>query len=248
MRAEGQLTELRDEGAHVTEWLPSYALNILTEEETIRIAEHLAGCPACQVELRLYQAAADELPLALSQAAPRPALKNQLMKEIHSRRVKAAGAPDLAFWQRAALFFRRSAPAWSVAMILFLALGNLVLWRRLSQTDARNHAPMRVVALASTKDSPQAIGTLVMNPSGEYGSLVVDQLAELDAAYQYQIWLIRDGQRVSGGVFSVNWEGYASLELHAPLPLIQYQSIGVTIEPAGGSPGPTGAKVLGGDL
>ena len=26
------------------------------------------------------------------------------------------------------------------------------------------------------------------------------------------------------------------------------QSVGITIEPTGGSPGPTGAKVLGGDL
>ena len=108
--------------------------------------------------------------------------------------------------------------------------------------------PMRVVALAGTKDSTQAIGTLVMNPSGEYGSLVVDHLAALDAGHQYQVWLIKDGQRTSGGVFSVNPDGYASLELYAPLPLIEYQSIGITIEPAGGSPGPTGAKVLGGDL
>jgi anti-sigma-K factor RskA len=60
--------------------------------------------------------------------------------------------------------------------------------------------------------------------------------------------LIRDGQRTNGGVFSVNPDGYASLELYSPLPLIQYQAIGITIEPWGGSPGPTGPKVLGGDL
>ncbi len=248
MVADKQVNEMRADEAHVTEWLPAYALNILTEAETTQVAEHLAICPACQVELHLYQAVADELPLALVQSAPRPALKDRLMKEIHSRQVKAVAPPYRTFWQRWAGFFQRSAPAWAMALIMVLALGNLFLWFRLNQTSGRDPMPMRVVALAGTKDSTQAIGTLVMNPTGEYGSLVVDHLAALDAGHQYQVWLIKDGKRASGGVFSVNQDGYASLELDAPLRLIEYQSIGITIEPAGGSPGPTGVKVLGGDI
>jgi anti-sigma-K factor RskA len=248
MAAERQVNKMHADEAHATEWLPAYALNILTEAETTQVAEHLAICPACQAELRLYQAAADELPLALAQAVPRPALKDRLMKEIHSRQVKAVGAPNPTFWQRWAGFFQRSAPAWAMALIMVLALGNLLLWFRLNQASGRDATPMMVVALAGTKDSTQAIGTLVMNPTGEYGSLVVDHLAVLDAGHQYQVWLIKDVKRTSGGVFSVNPDGYASLELYAPLPINQYQSIGITIEPAGGSPGPTGAKVLGGDL
>jgi anti-sigma-K factor RskA len=248
MVADRQVNEMRPDEAHATEWLPAYALNILTEEETTQVAEHLAICPACQAELHLYQAAADELPLALAQAAPRPALKARLMKEIHSRQVKAVGVPNLTFWQRWAGFFRRGAPAWAMALIMVLALGNFLQWFRLNQASGRDATPMRVVALAGTKDATQAIGTLVINPTGEYGSLVVDHLVALDAGHQYQVWLIKDGKRASGGVFSVNPDGYASLELYAPLPINQYQSIGITIEPAGGSPGPTGAKVLGGDL
>ena len=248
MVTDRQVNGMRADEAHITEWLPAYALNILTEAETTQVAEHLAICPACQAELHLYQAAADELPLALVQAAPRPALKDRLMKEIHSRQVKAVSPPYKTFWQRWAGFFHRSVPAWAMALIMVLALGNLFLWFRLNQTSGRDAMPMRVVALAGTKDSTQAIGTLVMNPTGEYGSLVVDHLVALDAGHQYQVWLIKDGKRTSGGVFSVNPDGYASLELYALLPLNQYQSIGITIEPAGGSPGPTGVKVLGGDL
>ena len=248
MSGEDQGNEIRVGETHVIDWLPAYALNILTQEEMALTAEHLANCSACQAELRLYQAVVDELPLALAQAAPRPVLKDRLMKEIHSRQVKAVGAPYLPFWQRWAGFFHRSVPAWAMALIMVLALGNLFLWFRPNQTSGRDAMPMRVVALAGTKDSTQAIGTLVMNPTGEYGSLVVDHLVALDAGHQYQVWLIKDGKRTSGGVFSVNRDGYASLELDAPLQLIEYQSIGITIEPAGGSPGPTGVKVLGGDL
>jgi anti-sigma-K factor RskA len=107
---------------------------------------------------------------------------------------------------------------------------------------------MQVIALANTNDAPQAIGTLIMGQNGDYGTLVVDHLPLLDAELQYQVWLIRDGERTSSGLFSVNYEGYGSLELSAPLLLNQYDTIGVTIEPRGGSPGPTGAKVLGSDL
>ena len=107
---------------------------------------------------------------------------------------------------------------------------------------------MHVLALAATSDTPQALGTLVIGQNGDYGSLVVDHLPTLDNDHQYQVWLSRNGERISAGLFSVNYEGYASLELQAPLPLILYDTIGITIEPSGGSPGPTGIKVLGGDI
>ncbi len=89
---------------------------------------------------------------------------------------------------------------------------------------------------------------MVISRDGEHGSLVVDGLPLLDESQQYQLWLIRDGVRTSGGVFSVYDEGYGLLKIDAPDPLISYQAAGITIEPAGGSPGPTGERVLGGDL
>ncbi len=233
---------------HVNEWLPAYALDIMTEEETVQVAEHLASCPACRSDLRAYQEAADELPLALVQMAPPPALKDHLMKNIRSRQAQAAGASHPTFWQQMAVLLKRSAPAWGVALILVLAFSNWALWQRLIQVSSQRAAPMREVALVNTTNAPLAIGSLIISKSGDYGTLVVDNLTALNADHQYQLWLVRDGQRVSGGVFSVNSDGYASLAINAPGPLDQYQTLGITVEPAGGSPGPTGAKVLGGTI
>ena len=83
---------------------------------------------------------------------------------------------------------------------------------------------------------------------GDHGTLVVDSLAPLGQDQQYQLWLIQDGERTDGGVFSVNPEGYGSLWVETPQPLSSYSAFGITIEPAGGSPGPTGDKVLGSAL
>lgn len=77
---------------------------------------------------------------------------------------------------------------------------------------------------------------------------MVDGLPKLDESQQYQLWLIKDGERTSGGVFSVTSSGYGWVYVRTPDPLASYQAAGITIEPAGGSPGPTGDKVLGGNL
>jgi len=99
MGDEDKVNELPAGGEHAQEWLPAYALNILAQQETTQVAEHLASCPACRVELHAYQAAADELPLALVQTAPHPELKDRLMRDIHSRQMKAAGTAQPLFFR-----------------------------------------------------------------------------------------------------------------------------------------------------
>jgi hypothetical protein len=47
-------------------------------------------------------------------------------------------------------------------------------------------------------------------------------------------------------VFSVDAGGYGTTMVTSPLPLTSYVAFGVTVEPIGDSPGPTGQKVLGG--
>ena len=131
----------------------------------------------------------------------------------------------------------------SLVLVIALIASNLWWWRQTSQTSV-----MRTVTLSGTETAPQASGTVIMSVDGDHGALVVDGLAVLDADHQYQLWLIKDGQRTSGGVFSVDDEGYAVLWVSAPASLSSFDAVGVTVEPAGGSPSPTGEKVLGGTL
>jgi anti-sigma-K factor RskA len=237
---------------HMLELLPAYALGSLDEEETVRVSEHLARCPTCRTELQPYLAVADQLALAAREVVPPARVKQQLMRRIG--RLRAATEPTLrsGWWQQLAGLFRRPARAWaltSLILIVALAASNIWIWQRLDRSGEGNKADgMQVVALAPTSAAPDATGRLVISMDGEYGTLVVDGLPALDAGHQYQLWLIRDGQRVSGGVFSVSQSGYAALEISAPEPLASYPSVGITVEPAGGSPGPTGEKVLGGSL
>lgn len=232
---------------HAIELLPAYALGCLDAEEGTQVAEHLAVCPMCRAELASYQAVADQLALAGCDADPPAALKQQLLG-----RLQAPPEPRPSWSQRLADLFRAAPVAWGVAalaLIAVLVVSNLVWWQQPSRHETLITAGgMQVVSMVATDAAPGAVGTLVISGDGEYGTLVVDGLPALDAEHQYQLWLIRDEQRTSGGVFSVNYEGYGALPISSPEPLSSYPAFGITIEPAGGSPGPTGDKVLGGSL
>jgi anti-sigma-K factor RskA len=107
---------------------------------------------------------------------------------------------------------------------------------------------MRAVPLSPPDAASQATGFVLISADGEDGALVVDGLPLLDESQQYQLWLIRDGQRTSGAVFSTDEKQYGGTRIRAPRPLTDYSAVGITIEPAGGSEQPTGAQVLAGSL
>ena len=237
---------------HVIELLPAYALGCLDEEEAARVCEHTAQCAACRAELQPYLAVADRLALAAPDALPPARVKLELMRRIERPAAAPSAEPRPGRWQQMASLFRRPAPAWALAsliLIVVLAAGNIWLWQRLGRSGGDNTTgQIRVVAMLPSDAAPQATGKLLISMDGEYGTLVVDGLPPLDASSQYQLWLVRDGQRTSGGVLAVNAHGYGVLEISAPEPLAHYRSFGVTVEPAGGSTEPTGEKVLGADL
>ena len=253
---------------HVSELIPAYVLDCLEADEARRVAEHLVECELCRAELRSYQEVTRQLAFALPQVEPPKALKAVLLKRLPVVPGKLKIAEGRAPWWRRIVrpavqppaergtagqrgWFSSLAPAWAIAglvVILFLGASNVLLWQQMRDLRASQPAPLKVVALTGSQVAPTASGLIVISKDGRHGTLVVDELPALDEARQYQLWLIRDGRRTSGAVFSVSPDGYSSTWVSSPRPLIDYSSFGVTIEPKGGSPGPTGDKVLGGDL
>src|SRR4030066_2299326 len=189
---------------HVIDLLPDYVLGILMDVEANSVTEHLATCLTCKAEFTRLQQIADDLPLALIQTSPPPGVKASLMNAIHSRQSKTTIPSQPTFWQNLSGIFRMRLPAWGLALILILVMGNLMLWRQSNPSNNQTNTPMLVIALASTTDAPKASGTLIMDQHGHYGTLVVDQLPILDAQHQYQVWLNHDGGRISSGLISVN--------------------------------------------
>jgi anti-sigma-K factor RskA len=246
---------------HIIDLLPFYALRILEEEEIARVESHLALCDSCRNEFQEYQGVVDQLPLAVASLEPPEYIKTQLLQRARQTSAKLASAKlasshanqagGQSFLSRLMHYFRQTAPAWGIAslvLVVFLAFSNYMLWQRLNEIDKAASEALRTVPLSGTENWPQSSGLIVISEDGTHGAIVVDGLKDLGESLQYQLWLSRDGIRADGGVFSVKESGYTSKLIWAPDPLDSYTSFGVTIEPFGGSPSPTGEKVLGGQI
>jgi len=236
---------------HVNDLIAAYALNCLDDTDTVQVAEHLAACALCRDELRDYQALVELLPLAAPDADPPARVKQGLMDRIQAETSPTVQAKSSA-WERLGNFFRVTSPTWglaSLSLVVVLLVSNIFLWRQFTRLEvAPQPDSLQVVNLTGTDAAPDATGMIVISLDGDHGTLVVDRLPQLDPQLQYQLWLIEEGNRTDGGVFSVGHGGYASLWVDSPIPLADYDAFGITVEPAGGSPGPTGDKVLGGNL
>jgi anti-sigma-K factor RskA len=237
---------------HVLELLPAYALSCLEQDDHVLVSEHLTACSSCQVELQAYQAVVDQLILATPQAVPPPELQSRLMQRLKASPGVRLSQPRTRWWQRLTNLQPRFALVWgavSFILIVLLTASNLLLWQRLSQLETNSQpGRMRAIPLVNTNAAPGAAGFVIIGADGQNGALVVDRLPPLDSERQYQLWLIRDGQRTSGAVFSVDQNGYGGTRIKAPGSLFEYSACGISVEPAGGSSSPTGERVLSGLL
>jgi anti-sigma-K factor RskA len=233
---------------HVLDLLPAYALGSLDADEADRVKEHLLSCWICRSESSTFQDVAEQLSFAAPVAAPSPDLKDRLFQRVQSVRPQQ---PVPAQAERRP-WLERLLPVWglvSLGLIIALAAFNLSLWQRLNHLEFIT-APggMRAVPLSSQDAALRATGFVLISADGDSGALVVDGLPPLGEDQQYQLWLIRDGQRTSGAIFSTDARSYGGTRIKAPGSLLEYSAVDVTIEPTGGSPQPTGAVVLGGPL
>jgi len=234
---------------HVSDLIPAYALDCLDPQEKQSVARHLATCNDCQNELRAYLDLAGQLAIAVPERTPPARLKSSILNKVQAPAAVQPVPARQSHWRAWLQPFSR--PAWgaiSLALILVLVISNLLLWQQVNKQPPAQSNAFFSVAMAGTAADPSANGVIVMSKEGDFGTLVVNKLPALPPDKEYQLWLNRDNYKVSGGLFTVKQDGYAAMVVHSNESLLNFKTFGITVEPMGGSPGPTGQKVLGGKL
>lgn len=243
------------------ELVPAYVLGALDAPEHARLEKHLRDCPDLRAQIEAYRDISTLLPYAAPPAEPRPDLKY---------RVLAAVAPKPKFSFPNLFGFVRAPAFAALALLLAIGLGiwNFSTQNQLSQQIAQDQKLLAQLArerdqvssvMAYGQGQPRELqGTEVAaRSSGRlYGKadqtsflLAVHNLPRLEQGKTYQVWLVTaSGERISGGTFSLDSQGYGWIVVTPPKPLNEYRSVGITIEPDGGSPGPTGPRVMGTSL
>ena len=234
------------EETHVLDLLPAYAIGSLDADEVRRVEEHLAGCLLCRAESTDFQAVTAQLSFAAPAASPSPDLKDRLIQRVRAAQPVRTSSPVSS-----RPLLERLLPVWGLAsLVLILALAGVsfFLWQRMDRLEFSTPGGMRAVPLNPPDSTSPATGFVLISADGDDGALVVDGLPPLGEKQEYQLWLFRDGTRTSGAIFSTDENSYGGTRIRAPRSLLDYSSVGITIEPAGGSPQPTGTRVLGGPL
>ena len=122
---------------------------------------------------------------------------------------------------------------------------NLGLGTRIEQlSDPRT----RFLALAGLTGFEGASGSAFLFPAAGKARLYLHDLPALAANQDLQLWVIEEGQAPYPSEVFKPAPGVTEFEIDLPLPADRVQVLAVTIEPAGGSAGPTGAMVLAGRI
>ncbi len=99
-------------------------------------------------------------------------------------------------------------------------------------------------SIAGTEGSPGSSGQLLLRENGADGILLVSDLSPLAADQTYQFWAINSETAVDAGLFTIGEDGIGILRVDLDEPIENFEAIGVSIEPAGGSSEPTGEIVM----
>jgi anti-sigma-K factor RskA len=223
----------------------AYVADALPPAEEALFERHLEECDLCAAEVRELQETTARLAVSTAQAPP-PALRARVLAEIGSVRQQP---PPLSTKRR-----RRAGTVWmlrvAAAIVALVAVGALVtvVVRQQDRIDQLQASNTQIVEVISAPDAQ----TAVANTDGARASIVYSReqnsavfsssgLAALPADRVYQLWAIGPSGARSAGLLDYS-NGRTKPVVAGSL--AGAQSLGVTAEPAGGSPAPTSDPVL----
>ncbi len=97
---------------------------------------------------------------------------------------------------------------------------------------------VRVAALPTLNKEVTGTATVFFAPQSNTAMVSVANLPALGPEQEYQVWLIRGEQRVPSTVFNTSQAGSGRLLIQGRDPIDNYERVGITIEPKGGSAKP----------
>lgn len=237
----------------------AYAVDAVDAVERARFQRHLTECAACRAEVASLREAAATLAHDAA-VAPPAALRDRVLAGITTVRPlppetpvtpvapETAGAPAAGptSGPDPAGRIRRWVPALAAAVVLAVVGVGAAVWQPWQTDQAPTlTAAERVLraddAAGTTLTFPGgAQATLVLSESEHHAVLVTEAMPAAPAGKVYQLWFDVPGEgMVSAGVMPPKADQTVLLDGETDTAT----GAGITVEPAGGSPTPTGDPI-----
>ena len=238
-------------------------MDAVTDAEQSRFERHLARCDACAEEIAGLRETTSLLGAAAAAHPPAVLKERVLAAAAEVKQLPPASREPVSLWlARRVSMARRRQGAWTTRLALAcaaafvgvaVALGGVALTaeHRLSQAQAQAEA--RSHAIATVLDAPDATMLSARVAGGGTANIVMSRrqralvfttagLSALPPARCYQLFLMGPAGDRPAGRLPAPHQG-----MTAPIVatgLTQYDKVGLTVEPAGGSTGPTSPPIL----
>ncbi len=258
----------------VIELVPAYSIGATDPEESFVVTGRLAVCPQAIVELAGYTKVAEGLLYGAPLRKAPPALAHRLRAAIGAPNIVPALPPNKPSHYTLLPPSPPRPPArrWSFGRILANAAGvvliamNIALLVQNQQLRAsqerlatelaqQNRALIflaaeepKEVLLPAAQENSNAQADVLWNDSLGVAIIYVRDFPTLPPDMVYQLWLNKDGVRTSGGLFTVDEQGMGIMVFPIERAIDAYDRMGITPEPAGGSPGPTAPAIVRGPV
>jgi anti-sigma-K factor RskA len=249
--------------------LLSYLVGELSPQERKEFEQHLQECSICRDELQELQPIWNSLPLSVEEVDPPADLKAEVFSSIFPDETTDRTTDQISQEENQEQLSMKKRPTeenrWrsifrsgmgKVAVILlFLLVGvtwnNIQLRGQLLTLEEELTAPAQIVQayamVAADSDMQDASGSALILQNGDQKRLVVHMngLASTKGEEAYQVWLVNNGKRHNAGTFRVDETGRGVITYYFDDPNMQFESIGITIEPDPYGDQPRGKKVSG---
>lgn len=236
-----------------------YALDAMPGRERDRFERHLARCAACDSEVRSLQDTATRFALAVTLQPPAQlrerviaaaARTRQLSPAPHAHALPAPHAHALPQPGRPRWVNRVAIPLAAACLVLAVVLGILLGLARseLGTTRTQQQQVAAVLTapgarLVSVRTSVGGHATVVVASSLHEMVFTSKGMPGLPSSKVYQLWVIAaSGRATSAGLLSLAADGTTAPVLAARL--VRGDTVGVTVEPAGGTTKPTTTPIV----
>jgi anti-sigma-K factor RskA len=238
----------------------AYALGALTGREKTEFEALLAESEQLRAEVTELMDTAVELGLSVAPVDPGPGMRAQVLASIdgtpqlapvveerrEATRLEPTAAELKARSRWSTPLARLAAVAAAIALVV--SLGFTVRAGIQAQSDMATASRINEIQAAPDyqRESVEIEGggtaTVVWSVALERAALIVDGLAALPAGSTYELWYIDGGGATAAGTFDVGGDGKRSVVLAGDMDA--GDTIGVTVEPAGGSDTPSTDPII----
>ena len=227
----------------------AYALDALSGDDRERFEDHLAVCEACRREVAEFQATAAKLAAASAAPSP-PELRGRVLRQIDQIRQAPPRPSRQGERSPSSTHRRRRRIQWALAstaaavLALAVVTADVGAWRNDPAPGAADVAELLARPDARVIDAvglEGGLARLVVAPAIGEAALIVSGWPAAPSDHVFQLWLIGPDGTEPAGTFGTDASGGAVQALSGRFDV--KTTVGITVEPSGGSLEPTSEPI-----